>query len=141
MWYPDFADRLQSWSELRRSCESMPLEEALQAINTWWFQSPWKSYYLHWDDAKIWPDPWQLLSDNTFCELARGLGILYTLSMIEHKDLACAQLVLTDEGYNLVQVNKTKYILNYDQEIIVNTPQKCNIKRSLAVEQIKQQYK
>jgi len=141
MWYPDFADRLESWHVVRTAANSMPLEQALELVNTWWQKSPWVAHYLHWDDIRTWPDPWQLLSDNVYCELARGLGILYTISMLDHADLTSAQLVLTEEGYNLVLVNKELYILNWDQEVIVNTPQNYKIKKSLAVEQIKQQYK
>ena len=141
MWHSNFTDRLQVWYELRTSCSELPLEEALAQINEFWHQTPWQAHYLHWDDIQTWPDPWQLLSDNTYCELARGLGILYTLSLVDHKDLTSAELVLTDEGYNLVQVNKLKYILNWDSEVIVNTPQKYKIKRRLTLEQLKQQYK
>jgi hypothetical protein len=141
MWYPEFADRLEAWTELRQSVAQLPLDECLQKINDWWFHSPWKSYYLHWDDLPTWPDPWQLLSDNTYCELARGLGILYTISMIEHKDLTSAELVLTDEGYNLVSVNKEKYILNWTPESIVNTDLIGKIKRRFTAEQVNQQYK
>ena len=141
MWYPDFADRLESWAGLRIAANSQPLEQALELVNAWWQKTPWVAHYLHWDDQPLWPDPWELLSDNTYCELARGLGILYTISMLDHPDLTSAELVLTEEGYNLVLVNKELYILNWDQEVIVNTPQNYKIKKSLAVEHVKQQYK
>jgi hypothetical protein len=140
MWYPDFTDRLESWHGLRIAAQSQPLEQALKLIEAWWRKSPWQPYYLHWDDQPRWPDPWQLLSDNVYCELARGLGILYTISMIDHKDLKSAELVLTDEGHNLVSVNKELYILNWDSSGIVNTPLIKKIKRRLNQDQVKQQY-
>jgi len=138
MWYNDFADRLEAWSELRITCAGLPLEQALQTINEWWHYAPWQAHYLHWDDIETWPDPWELLNDNVYCDLARGLGILYTLSLLDHKDLTSAELILTEEGYNLVQVNKEKYILNWDSEVIVNTPHK--IKRRLTQDQVKKRY-
>lgn len=122
MWPKTFASRLESWAELRTRVQQLPLEEALQNINNWWRQTPWQPYYLHWDDQPKWPDPWQLLSDNVFCDLARGLGILYTLSMLDHKDLVSYELVLTEDGRNLVLINKEKYILNWDDSVLVNTP-------------------
>lgn len=140
MWYPEFSDRLDSWHGLRVAAQSQPLEQALDLINQWWFKTPWTAYYLHWDDQERWPDPWQLLSDNVFCEVARGLGILYTISMINHPEITSAGLVLTEDGYNLVQVNKEKYILNWDKNKIVNTHSVVNIKRQLKQEVIKQQY-
>ena len=140
MWYQDFSDRLGDWSDLRTSVQNLPLEQALQTINEWWFNSPWQSYYLHWDDLPSWPDPWQLLSDNVFCEVARGLGILYTISMIDHPEIASADLVLTDDGYNLVLVNKEIYILNWNKDTIVNTHQVGKVKKRLTQEQVKKQY-
>lgn len=122
MWFEDFADRLESWADLRTSANSLPLEQALELVNNWWHKSPWQPYYLHWDDQPLWPDPWQLLSDNVYCDLARGLGILYTVSMLDHKDLVSFELVLTEDERNLVLVNKEKYTLNWADGVIVNTP-------------------
>lgn len=119
MWPATFASRLESWNNLRDSCQNIPIEQALETINSWWFAVPWKPYYLHWDDQATWPDPWQLLSDNIYCDLARGLGILYTLAMIERPDITDAVLAETDQT-NLVLVNNEKYILNYFTDTIVN---------------------
>jgi hypothetical protein len=131
MWPTTFDARLASWTFLREQCQYLPVEPALARINDWWFGTPWRPYYLHWDDQTAWPDPWQLLSDNEYCEVARGLGILYTITLLDRADMAPAQLVLTESGHNLVLVNKTKYILNWDAGTIVNTIQ---------AETIRQQY-
>lgn len=140
MWPVDFASRLESWNQLRDRCQHLPIEQALQNINSWWFDVPWRPYYLHWDDQAIWPDPWQLLSDNHYCDLARALGILYTITLLDRADLGDATLVLTDSGDNLVQVAKSKYILNWDRDTIVNTIQATNIKKQLTQSAVKQQY-
>mgnify|MGYP003336154633 CR=1 FL=1 len=140
MWPKDFADRLTAWSDLRAQAQSMDCQEALEKINAWWFQIPWKPYYLHWDDLPMWPDPWQLLSDNIYCDLARGLGILYTISLLDRADLTSATLVLTETGDNLVLVAKEKYILNWDRDTIVNTNQEVKIKKQLTQQAVKQQY-
>jgi hypothetical protein len=125
---------------LRNQSQSLPLEPALLAINTWWCNSPWQPYYLHWDDQLTWPDPWQLLSDDIYCDLAKALGILYTISLLDRADTVDATLVLTETGHNLVQVDKTKYILNWNAETILNTNQEVKIIRQLTQHQIKQQY-
>ncbi len=139
MWPKNFADRLVAWTTLRTSAQSMSLQEALATINTWWHQTPWKPYYLHWDDQLRWPDPWQLLSDDVYCPVAKGLGILYTISMLDRADMVDAELVLTESGDNLVLVQKTKYILNWSPDSIVNTFQEVKIARQLKQHQIKQQ--
>ena len=136
MWPATFDARLASWTQLRDHCQHLPLESALAAVNTWWFNSPWQPYYLHWDDQPNWPDPWQLLSDDVYCDLARGLGIVYTISMLDRADMAPAILVLTEDDSNLVQVAKEKYILNWEAEQIVNTFTKVKIKRRYQQNQI-----
>lgn len=137
MWHEEFADRLQSWSALRTKVQDLPLEDALQEINWWWQQTPWQAYYLHWDDFDQWPDPWQLLADNVFCEVARALGIVYTISMLNRGDMLDSTMVLTTDGYNLVLVNKKKYTLNWGNEILVNSNLVVNIKQQVTQQQIK----
>jgi hypothetical protein len=88
----------------------------------------------------MWPDPWQLLNDNVYCDLARGLGILYTISLLDRADLTDAALILSQDGHNLVTVVKSKYILNWNPDTIVNTNQEIQISRQLPQSQIKQQY-
>ena len=80
------------------------------------------------------------MSDNIYCDLARGLGILYTISLLDRADLASATLVLTETGDNLVLVAKEKYILNWDRDTIVNTNQEVKIKKQLTQQAVKQQY-
>jgi len=136
MWPQTFSERLDSWNRLRESCQTSPIETALATINCWWFNAPWRPYYLHWDDQPSWPDPWQLLSDNVYCDLARGLGIVYTISMLDRADMVDAELVLTEDDGNLVRVAKEKYILNWKAEDIVNTFTKVKIKRQYQQHQI-----
>ena len=139
MWPRTFAERLESWTQLRQQASTADAETALRAINSWWFQTPWRAYHLHWDDQAVWPDPWQLLSDDLYCPLARGLGILYTITMLDRPDLQDAILAEFDSD-NLVLVNKKKYILNWDSTTVVNiNPTVSQTRHSITQEQIKQQ--
>jgi hypothetical protein len=140
-WPATFEARLDSWHQLRKQVADQPVELALETINSWWFQTPWTAYHLHWDDQDTWPDPWQLLSDNMYCEVARGLGILYTITCLNRSDMASAELVLTKDDRNLVLVDKSKYILNWDKTVVLNNSSKIDIKKSLHQSQITQQYK
>ena len=140
MWPKSFDQRLEHWHALRESAGARPLEQALTKINNWWQLSPWQPYYLHWDDLGTWPDPWQLLSDNIFCDLARGLGMLYTITLLNREDTADTKLVLTKSGHNLVLVDKTKYILNWNPDTIVNINLETQVQRQLTQIQIQKQY-
>ena len=140
-WPATFEARLDSWNQLRTQVADQPVESALETINSWWFQSPWTAYHLHWDDQITWPDPWQLLSDNMYCEVARGLGILYTITCLDRGDMDSAELVLTNDDRNLVLLDKSKYILNWDRTVVLNTSSEIEFKKSLHQSQITQQYK
>ena len=129
MWPRTFEQRLDSWVQLRQQVATVDVETALQHINTWWFQTPWVPYHLHWDDQATWPDPWQLLSDNIYCDIARGLGIMYTISILDRPDIQDAELIEVGSD-NLVQVSGGKYILNWDKDEIVNINSKLKPKRS-----------
>ena len=137
IWPATFAARLSSWNLLRDQTQNLSIESALEEINSWWFRAPWRPYYLHWDDQPAWPDPWQLLSDDVYCDLARGLGILYTITLLDRADMADAELILTDKGDNLVLLAKEKYILNWSPDSVVNTFQEVKKHRQLKQHQIK----
>jgi len=138
MWPNSFAERLESWNRLRQQCESTTVDQTLASINQWWFQAPWCAYHLHWDDRVDWPDPWQLLDDNIYCPVARGLGILYTITLLDREDLqdACMTEYLGD---NLVLVHGEKYILNWDPDQVLNISLgRSKPRRRVSQEEIKQ---
>jgi hypothetical protein len=138
MWPRDFSERLESWAQLRQQCQTLDSAPALIKINQWWFQTPWTAYHLHWDDQEDWPDPWQLLSDNQYCPVARGLGIMYTISMLDREDMQDAQMI-EYQSDNLVLVNKEKYILNWDPNQVLNISLgKSKPRRRVSQEEIKQ---
>ena len=140
MWPRTFAERLESWAQLREQASTADAETALAAINSWWFHAPWRAYHLHWDDQSKWPDPWELLSDNIYCDLARGLGILYTITLLERADIDSAELILTKTGHNLVLVDKSKYILNWDKSTVVNINPEAKIVKKLTQLQVNEKY-
>lgn len=138
MWPRSFAERLESWATLRQRCADLDPESALTEINHWWFRTPWCAYHLHWDDQADWPDPWQLLSDNLYCPLARGLGILYTIAMLDREDLQDACMI-EYLGDNLVLVDGEKYILNWDPDQVLNISLgQSKPRRRVSQEEIKQ---
>jgi len=138
MWPRDFSERLESWAQLRQHCCQLAPEPALIKINSWWFGTPWTAYHLHWDDQADWPDPWQLLSDNQYCPVARGLGIMYTIAMLDREDLQDARMI-EYQSDNLVLVAQEKYILNWDPDQVVNISLgRSNPGRQISQEQIKQ---
>ena len=140
MWKLPSADRLEQWKRFRREINLLPFEQALEQTAKFWSRAPFTPFYLDHDKPDSWPDPWTLIAENCYCDLARALGILYTISLLDRADLTDAALVLSQDGHNLVMVDKSKYILNWNPDTVVNTSQTIEIHRQLSQSQIKQQY-
>ena len=138
MWPKTFDARLSGWQRLRRDVQALEKNLCLDTVNRWWFQTPWTGYHLHWDDRAQWPDPWQLLEENVFCSVARGLGIMYTLSLLSRSDIQDAEFVSTKND-NLVLIDGGKYVLNWDCNTIVNiNPEETKLYHRITLSDINQ---
>lgn len=117
-----YEHRLREWSELRKAAQNIDLAECCTRVDAWWQQAPLVNHHLHHLDTVSWPDPWTLLSDNTYCTLTRAVGICYTLLMagIQEVNLVVAKDSLC-EDHNLVIVGGPKYVLNYHPGCVLST--------------------
>jgi hypothetical protein len=119
-------DRLRSWREFRTFIESLPLEQALAQVAEFWLKAPFVPFNLDITDLEQWPDPWTLIEENVYCDIAKCLGIVYTITLSNHrKDLDIEFRVYVDPNtsyeYNLAWFNRGKYILNMvDGEVLNN---------------------
>ena len=124
MWRLTVADRLSRWKAFRNEIGAMPIEQALDATAELWNRVPFTPYYLDYDRPDTWPDPWTLIAENYYCDIAKCLGMLYTLHLSEHRhhDLALRIYKLPQPGamYNLVWIDQGKYVLNLEPEQHVN---------------------
>lgn len=111
MWPNSYEAALIEWNELRQRCQTLPLEECLHTVNDWWAKCPLVNHYLHPADIVDWPKPWDLLADNIFCDIAKCLGIVYTLLLIDHQDVFAVEIIQT-HNYYVVSVNNERFILN-----------------------------
>ena len=113
--------RLQAWFQLRQYVINLPIEQQCITIDEWWQRAPLVTHHLHPYDMENWPDPWELLSENNYCEVARALGMCYTLILIGVNDI---ELVLatneTAEDVVLVLVDNAKYIMNYWPNTVIS---------------------
>jgi hypothetical protein len=113
--------RLQSWYELRKNLENADIETKCVEIDKWWQKAPLVNHHLHPDATDDWPNPWELLVDNTYCDVARGLGMIYTLVLLGTEDVDL--LVGTDDNSEdviLVTVDCAKYVMNYWPDTVLN---------------------
>ena len=112
MWPDSFEQRLVAWHRLRGDLVSQPVQQRLLAINDWWWRAPMITHDISWHDPKAWPDPWRLLANPAYSDLARALGIAYTVIMIDEFMASDLELVRS-KNHNLVVVGAGKYILNW----------------------------
>lgn len=116
--------RMRAWREFRNSLESLPLDQALVAVAKFWSSAPFVPYNLDITRPNEWPDPWTLIDKNIYCDIAKCLGIVYTLSLCKHRmdlDVELRTYVDTNNGheYNLAWINQGKYIINMiDNEVL-----------------------
>jgi hypothetical protein len=124
IWYQKSDQRLAAWRELRQEINTIPLDAALCRVSEFWSFAPYVTYYLDPARPQDWPDPWLLLSENYYCDLAKTLGIFYTIALTDHGVNDLKLRILYDinrkEQINIVVVNN-KQVINYHFAEVVNT--------------------
>jgi hypothetical protein len=126
-WNLRVNDRLAQWKDFRHTLSDLPLSKAIAELNTMWSSAPFVTYYLDPNNPTNWPDPWTLLAENYYCDVAKALGIMYTIYFTSHKATPIEFRMYYDykekSRHNLVWIDSGKYILNYYPFEIVNTKQ------------------
>jgi hypothetical protein len=117
----DYETRLRSWVDLRNKLLRLSNSEIAVEIDRFWQTVPLTNHYLHPDFIKDWPNPWELISDNTYCYYARALGMIYTLLLLGNKNIDLVEAV--DDNNNevvLVLFDNAKYVMNYWPGTVLN---------------------
>ena len=126
-WNLRVNDRLAQWKDFRHTLSDLSLPKAIAELNTMWSSAPFVTYYLDPNNPTNWPDPWTLLAENYYCDVAKALGIMYTIYFTSHKATPKEFRMYYDykekSRHNLVWIDSGKYILNYYPFEIVNTKQ------------------
>ena len=73
------SDRIAEWKKFRDDLETS--QTPLQDVAVFWSKAPFVNDFLDCDDTSKWPDPWHLIIDNRYDDLAISLGIAYTLKL------------------------------------------------------------
>ena len=124
-WNLRVNDRLTQWKDFRHQLDRLPLESALVELNNMWSTAPIVNYNLDPSDPGSWPDPWTLLAENYYCNIAKSLGMLYTIYFTGHKSVDMDLRIYYDykdkDRYSVAYIDQGKYILNYWPYEIVNT--------------------
>jgi len=127
MWFNQSPDnRIPSWRDWRNELEKLSLSEAVNKVAQDWAKVPTVTHYLAPDRIADWPNPWQLITDNLYCDLSVALGMHYSLALLEKTEITDLRLQVyrIPEGWlNLSSINQGKYVLNYNHGNVVNSSQ------------------
>jgi hypothetical protein len=127
MWNLKPEERLREWRAFRSDCNNKTLDLMLADVSKLWSYAPYVTHYLSPDLLEEWPDPWMLVHENYYCDLAKALGMFYTIYLTDHYQKTVDSLEIriyknrdTHDTVNTVWVNRGKYILNLIFDTVVN---------------------
>lgn len=131
-------DRLVRWREFRKSLDNLPFDQALTYTAEFWQSCPFSPYYLDPAQPATWPNPWTLVEENYYCDIAKALGMLYTIKFTKHDpdvELRTYYDPETKYNYNLVWIEQGKYVLNLIEGEVVNKTLTKNLKLKVKYDQ------
>lgn len=116
------SERLAEWKKLRDQTETH--DSPLQFVTDIWSAAPFVSNYLDPYDPRSWPDPWRLILDGKFDDLAICLGMLYTLQLTQRfmhsqYEIHMSNIPKMKEPAFYVSVDRSS-ILNYTYKQVVD---------------------
>jgi|TARA_B110000503_G_scaffold34847_1_gene56839 hypothetical protein len=81
MFGKTYEDRLLAWVAFRQTLEYSidPIQDVIDCYNI----APTVSIHTDAWDKTTWPDPWQLIQENQYCEFTRVLGMCYSLQLTD----------------------------------------------------------
>lgn len=117
-------DRILKWREWRNSLTLLSLNECLNEVAITWAKAPVVNHYLTPDNPAEWPDPWNLINDNIYCDLSIALGMFYSLALCDNPhipDNIRIEIYQSTGGWiNLCSIGQGLYMLNWSQRSVVN---------------------
>jgi len=125
MFNKKYTDRLVYWSGFRTSLETSatPVEDTIALFNA----APVELYTTDPYDPSTWPDPWELIHENSFCPFVRILAICYTLQLTARFSNSNFEIhIIKDRS-----LSTTEYLLYVDDLILGTSQGKCVIKDKL----------
>ena len=118
-------ERLSRWKAFRKDLNNISIDEALKKTLEFWANCPFVPFYLTPDNNINWPDPWILIQENFYCDLAKVLGIVYTMHLTSHSSELQPEIRVyydpeTRHTYHIAYLCHGKYVLNLIEGEVVN---------------------
>jgi hypothetical protein len=107
-------ERLLDWKNLRNAVEDSP--RPFDLVIEYWAKVPYVGSFIDPAKRESWPDPWKLIIDGKFDDLALAIAISYTLKLTQRfiKSKIMIHMSITDN-------QKTPdYFVTVDNEICIS---------------------
>jgi hypothetical protein len=113
-------ERLKIWKDFRDDLEVSP--NPYLDVSVFWSKAPFVSKYLDPFNPKSWPDPWKLVLDNRFDDLAIVLGMLYTIQLTKRfkDDRFEIHMAMSGKEKQFLLVVNNSVVLNWIPRSVVN---------------------
>jgi hypothetical protein len=116
MFEEQFEKRLQSWHDFRATLETHP--DPLQHTIDAYQRVPGVSIHTDPWDQKMWPQPWELISENQYCAFCTVLGMCYSLQLTDRFKQVPVEIHICIDRED----NETYYLLLIEDRIIGYEP-------------------
>jgi len=112
MFHKLYETRLALWQEFRDELETA--FDPLQLVIDLYQSAPTVSINCDPWDRSTWPDPWQLLAENEYCEYCIILGMCYTLQLTDKFSQAKFEIHIVIDQEN----SDRMYLLHVDDRVL-----------------------
>ena len=121
-------ERLAVWRKFRQTLEPLSDEDKVKSVVDFWSRAPRVNFYLNPEHLQEWPDPWELITENMYCDIAVALGMTYTLALTDGFDASRLKLQIMRSRQQSIEVNLSVvdqglYVLNYSHNEVLNISQ------------------
>lgn len=112
MFNKKYEDRLADWREWRETLESS--SDPIQSAIEFYKNAPEVSMNVDPYTPSNWPDPWELLEENTYCKFGKILGICYSLQLTDCLSQEAFEIHITQDR----EKSATYYLLYVGDRVI-----------------------
>jgi hypothetical protein len=112
-----FEERLSAWKTFRDQLDSE--DNPIQLAIDFWNSVPRKTRNIDPYDPTTWPDPWQMIEENSYCDYTAILAVAYTLMLTEkcqdwHYEIRVGLDRSQSKLYYMLLAND--YVIGFDNE-------------------------
>ena len=112
--------RIAAWRQFRLSQKDLPLDEVVKNTVEFFADIPIGSRTIDFYNPNEWPDPWEILHNQQYCENTISLLMYYTLTLVVKPESLNIWLIDDNESRFIVPVLNESVVLNYYPKELVN---------------------